>query len=141
LAEGNIVNVNWVVLAAIAGAAVSGCALLLALWKFISFLGQVSRLAPVLRDMANQFKTDTGSSLKDQINRLEAASLASVVSIAGAKEVAELARQAATHQTVIMETIRMELLRQGMIKVMALGPGESAPIVLPMPAPLAKEGL
>ena len=130
---------SWVTLAAIAGCTVSTIAIFAALWKLISFLGVVARLHPVLLAMAMEFKTDTGSSLKDQMNRLEAATVVNATAVTSAKEVAELARQAATHQMVLMETIRMELLRQGMAKLVALSPGDTAPIILSMlPAETAK---
>jgi len=56
----------------------------------------LSKMGPVIYDMAQQFKTDSGSSLRDVINRLEEAAKANADALALNAEVAEKVAHTAT---------------------------------------------
>jgi HAMP domain-containing protein len=59
------------------------------------FLTDADELGPVIRDMAKQFKSDSGSTLKDQINALVRSTAELTRTSADIQQVAEAARAAA----------------------------------------------
>jgi hypothetical protein len=106
--------VNWNI-AAGAGAAITVITFLVITWKGFTVIARIARLHPVIMEVAEQFKTDTGSSLKDQINRLEQMAKAGIEVAANAAKASETMRTAAEHQSIAIEALRTEIVRSSAV--------------------------
>ncbi len=84
---------DWLIAAAVTGTIVSTVAIAAGTWKLVRFLAKVNDLYPVVLEMAAEFRTNEGSSLKDQMNKLEVLANQGIEVATAAKQAAETAME------------------------------------------------